>query len=92
MQFEGRAFMVSGIAPSLLSDGNGDGRVTAVDAKLAGYRVISNEVVFKFRKFHGDPCGVGFSKRVARRSRRQRARGQRLRLPARPGQVKKPPN
>ena len=83
MQFEGRAFIVSGPAPSLVSDGNGDGKVTAVDAKLAGYTVISNEVVFNLRMYHGDPCGVGISKRGARRSRRQRTRDQRLRLPDR---------
>jgi len=31
-------------------DMNADGQVTALDAKLMGYRVLSNEVVFNFRQ------------------------------------------
>jgi hypothetical protein len=55
--YEVRAFVVSGVAPSVLSDGNGDGAVTASDATLAGYNVISNEEVVRVRQYHGEICG-----------------------------------
>ena len=55
--YELRAFVVSGVAPSVLSDMNGDGIVTATDATLAGYNVISNEEVIRVRQYHGDICG-----------------------------------
>jgi hypothetical protein len=54
--FEVRAFLVSGVAPSVLDDLNHDGQVTAADAKLAGYNVISNEEVVRFRQFSSDIC------------------------------------
>jgi len=54
--FEVRAFLVSGVAPSTLDDLNHDGRVTAADATLAGYNVISNEEVVRFRQFSSDIC------------------------------------
>lgn len=54
--FEVRAFLVSGVAPSTLDDLNHDGRVTAADATLAGYNVISNEEVVLFRQFSSDIC------------------------------------
>ena len=54
--FEVRAFLVSGVAPSTLEDLNHDGRVTAADAALAGYNVISNEEVVRFRQFSSDIC------------------------------------
>jgi len=54
--YEVRAFIVSGIAPSTLSDLNHDGRVTSDDAKLAGYNVISNEEVVRFREYSTDIC------------------------------------
>ena len=57
LQYELRAFVVSGIAPSVLADQNGDGKVTAADATLAGYKVISNEAVIRLRQFHGEVCG-----------------------------------
>ena len=55
--YELRAFVVSGVAPSLLTDMNGDGVVTAADATAAGYRVISNEKVVRLRQYHGNYCG-----------------------------------
>jgi hypothetical protein len=59
--FELRAFLVSGIAPSVLSDLDHNGVVNAVDAKLAGYNVISNEQVFRVRLYSTDNCtGVPF--------------------------------
>jgi hypothetical protein len=54
--FELRAFLVSGIAPSVLSDLDHNGIVNGVDAKLAGYNVISNEQVFRVRLFSTDNC------------------------------------
>ena len=54
--YEVRAFLVSGIAPSVLSDLNHDGQVTAGDAKLAGYNVISNEEVVRVRQYSTDIC------------------------------------
>lgn len=37
-------------ALDVLTDANGDGQVTALDAELQGWRVLSNEVVFGFRQ------------------------------------------
>ena len=54
--FELRAFLVSGTAPSVLSDLDHDGAITANDAKLAGYNVISNEQVVRFREYSTDLC------------------------------------
>jgi len=54
--FEVRAFLVSGVAPSVLDDLDHDGRVTSADAKLAGYNVISNEETVRFRQYSGDIC------------------------------------
>ena len=54
--YEVRAFLVSGIAPSVLSDLNHDGQVTAGDARLAGYNVISNEEVVRVREYSTDIC------------------------------------
>jgi hypothetical protein len=92
MRFEIRAFYVSGVAPSMIADGNNDGKVTAADATLAGYTVISNEVVIQFRQFHGDPCGVGLAN-VIRGDLDGNGRAlSGFVCPAGPGQVKKPPN
>lgn len=55
--YELRAFVVSGIAPSTLADLDNDGVVSARDATLAGYNVISNEKVVRFRQVHGTFCG-----------------------------------
>jgi hypothetical protein len=55
--YELRAFVVSGVAPSTLVDLNNDGIVTSRDATLAGYNVISNETVIRFRQVHGTFCG-----------------------------------
>lgn len=49
-------FAVSGIAPSILTDMNGDGRIMARDAELMGFEVISNEVNIRFDQFHGSAC------------------------------------
>ena len=54
--FEVRAFLVSGVAPSQLADLNLDGQVTAADATLAGYTVISDEAVSRFRQFPAFLC------------------------------------
>lgn len=54
--FEVRAFLVSGVAPSQLADLNLDGRVTAADAKAAGYTVISDEAVARFRQYPAFLC------------------------------------
>lgn len=55
--YELRAFIVSGVAPSTLADINHDGVVSARDATLAGYNVISNEEVVRFHQVHGTFCG-----------------------------------
>lgn len=56
MIFEIRAFVVSGVGPSTLADGNGDGKVTAADARLAGYTVLSNEAVVSVRQWSDSIC------------------------------------
>lgn len=47
--YELRAFLVSGTAPAILPDVNGDGRVDATDAGLMNYTVLSNEVSLRIR-------------------------------------------
>ena len=54
--YEVRAFLVSGVAPSVLSDLNHDGQVTAADARAAGYNVISNEGLVRVRQYSTDIC------------------------------------
>ena len=54
--FEVRAFIVNGIAPSVLADMNHDGVVSPEDARLAGYTVISNEQVIRVRQYATDIC------------------------------------
>lgn len=39
-----RAVLVEGVAPTFIEDKNRDGRYTATDLKLMGYRLLSNEV------------------------------------------------
>jgi hypothetical protein len=48
-----RAFVVNGTAPSILYDLNSDLRVDAEDAKMAGYRLLSQQVVLAL---HHVPC------------------------------------
>jgi hypothetical protein len=36
--------LVEGVAPTFIEDKNRDGRYTATDLKLMGYRLLSNEV------------------------------------------------
>lgn len=38
------------VALDIITDMNGDGQLTAVDAELMGWRVLSNEIVFNFRQ------------------------------------------
>jgi hypothetical protein len=58
-QYRIRAFVVSGIAPSTLSDVNGDGEIDSSDASAAGYQVLSNEKSVFVRQYHDDPCAIG---------------------------------
>ncbi len=55
-----RAFVINGTAPSTIEDCNGDGAVTAADAKCDGYKLISNEVVLEFVQIGGviNHCNV----------------------------------
>jgi len=52
-----RAFLVNGLAPSEFADVDGDGRMTAADARLIGYDVISNEETVRLREVSGIQCG-----------------------------------
>jgi hypothetical protein len=47
-----RAFVVNRAAPSQLSDLDADGLIGARDAELAGFRLLSREVVFRVRTLH----------------------------------------
>lgn len=47
-----RAFVVSATAPGFLSDLDGDAVTGAKDAELAGFRVISRELVFRVRTLY----------------------------------------
>ncbi len=49
-----RVFLVNRTAPDVLSDVNGDGVVDSKDAALAGYTVLSNEVVVKVQHLRQD--------------------------------------
>lgn len=55
--FQIRAFVVNGVAPSVLADQNGDGIVSAADAKLAGYQVLSNEAIVYVKQVPAFRCG-----------------------------------
>jgi hypothetical protein len=59
-EVELRAFLVSGSAPSVLSDMDGDSDVDAADAELSGLKVISSERTARFRLWDG-VWGVGNS-------------------------------
>ena len=48
-----RAFVINGTAPPTIEDCNGDGAVTAADARCEGYTLISNEVVLEFVQIGG---------------------------------------
>lgn len=48
-QFELTAFLVRGRAPASMQDMNGDGKVSAADATLAGFELLSNEVRLPYR-------------------------------------------
>lgn len=60
-RYELTAFIVKGVAPSTLADLDGDGRVGAEDARLAGYTLLSNEVRLPFRQtvMPGRACNNG---------------------------------
>lgn len=91
--YELRAFVVSGVAPSLLADMNNDGVVAAADATLAGYRVISNEKVIRLRQYHGNYCGgISFTQQsfFADIDGNGRVTGGVV-CPAGPGQITRPP-
>lgn len=47
-----RAFVVNRIAPEQLSDMNADGVVSARDAELSGFSLLSREVTFRVRTLH----------------------------------------
>jgi hypothetical protein len=51
--YELRAFLVNGPAPSILSDMDGDGDVDAADVELSGLEVISSERTVRFRLWDG---------------------------------------
>lgn len=51
-----RFFVVSGTAPGVLSDENGDGVVNWRDAEHIGYTVLSKERKLRVRQILGDPC------------------------------------
>jgi len=46
-----RVFVVSGRAPDVLEDVNGDRRVDVDDAVAAGYTVLSNQAIFRLRTY-----------------------------------------
>ena len=60
-----RVFVVNGRGPSELSDLNGDDRVTAKDAVLAGYHLLSGEKIIRFWTYHQEEAfllGVAYDK------------------------------
>lgn len=59
--FTVRAFVVSGRAPSVLTDQDGNGIVNADDARLSGFNVISNEETVQLRILAPDPCANSFT-------------------------------
>ena len=55
-----RVFVVSGHAPDVVEDWNGDGKVDAQDLLAHGYTLLSQEVVFQFRTYHQEEeYGIG---------------------------------
>ncbi len=49
---EVRAVVVNGEAPDYIHDMNGDGAYTAVDVRMAGYELVTNEVMINLRLVH----------------------------------------
>jgi hypothetical protein len=47
-----RAVVVNGEAPDYIHDMDGDGAYTAVDVRLAGYELVTNEVMINLRLIH----------------------------------------
>lgn len=91
--YELRAFLVSGVAPSTLADANGDGKVSASDAVLAGYKVISDEAVTLLRQYHGNYCGgISFTQQTFFADFDGNGRVlNSIVCPAGPGQITRPP-
>ncbi|MGN6513904.1 MAG: hypothetical protein ACTHKZ_10105 [Lysobacteraceae bacterium] len=90
--YEIRAFMVSGIAPSVLQDLNHDGQVTAADARLGGYQVVSNEDVVRVRQYATDLCtGVALANVVYADFDGNGVATSEFVCPAGPGQITRPP-
>ncbi|MBP9590862.1 MAG: hypothetical protein KBE42_02270 [Steroidobacteraceae bacterium] len=94
MSYELRSFLVSGTALAEYEDLNGDGKVTAQDAKLAGQKVVSNEAVIRLRQFHGTSICVFAPVNVFLRDLDGNGEvfGIDTICPPGPGSVKKPPN
>jgi hypothetical protein len=46
-----RVFVVDGVAPDILEDVSGNGRIDSYDAELMGYRVLSNQGTTRFRQW-----------------------------------------
>ena len=87
-----RAFVVSGTAPANLIDLNHDGRINRVDAVIAGYRVISDEIVLKARVLPDvTTCGHRYLTYLADLDGNG-AQGECLDPDIGPGQIKRPPN
>ena len=54
-----RAFVVQGVAPTVVTDCNFDGKVGAADAACMGYRLLSREVSFTIRQIgRVDECNL----------------------------------
>ena len=87
-----RAFVVSGTAPSVLQDADGDGDVDAGDATLAGYRVISSEETVKLRQYHDTVCAVGLANVVYADFDGNGSAQYPYPCPAGPGQITPPPD
>jgi hypothetical protein len=86
-----RAFVVSGVAPSVLGDEDGDGDVDAADARAAGYTVISDEATLSLRRYVGSVCGSEanyFQADIDGNGRSMTA----VICPPGPGSIKSPPN
>ena len=79
-----RVFMVDGVAPDVLVDQDNDGDVDIRDARYMGLNPVSNQQKIRFTQFHEDVCGPYFDFDGD-------GAAATCVLPARPGDITRPP-
>jgi hypothetical protein len=55
-----RVFMLDGVAPDILEDRDGNGRIDIHDAELMGFHPVSPQVTTRFKQYHEYFCGYPY--------------------------------